>query len=235
MAWSAEPRGSAKYRMGLACLGSLVANPRFGLVRRGVGRAKEWFGRGCAHRAGWSGGLCVFRPNLRRGSELLRLCRLPRMVLGWSKAGADLRPDPSYPGEDLHRHYELPSLTRWVSRIVLRVPTRRMLLGGWTLFEGITEGTKRQAEGSCRGLPGAGGVLSRCCPNPMYLGTVVYKVTQGPSRGDGPSLLSFSPLARECVFLLELESWPGNHSTIVALVPISIYTTIDAAVGVLTL
>ena len=71
-------------------------------------------------------------------------CRYPRMALGRSEAGADLRPDPSDLGVDL-LHYELPPLTRRVSRIVLRVPTRRKLLGSWTLFEGITEGTKRQA------------------------------------------------------------------------------------------
>ena len=156
------------------------------------------------------------------------------MAKGWSEAEAGQRLDPSYPGEDL-RHYVGASLTRRVCCIVLRVPTRRKLLGGWTLFEGITEGTKRQAGGSGRGPPGASGVLSQRCPNPMYLGTVVYKVTQGPLARDGPSLLPFSPLARECIFLLERESWPVSHSTIVVLVPILIYTTIDAAVGVLTL
>ena len=88
MAGLAEPRGSAMYRMGLACLGSLVANPRFGLVRRGVGRTKEWFGRGCAHRAGWSGGLCVFRPNLVRRVGATSSLQVAedgaRLVRGWS-------------------------------------------------------------------------------------------------------------------------------------------------------
>ena len=69
----------------------------------------------------------------------------------------------------------------------------------------------------------------------MCLGTVVYKVTQGPLARGRTILYSFSPLARECFFLLELESWPVRRFTIVALVLISIYTTIDAAVGVLTL
>ena len=69
----------------------------------------------------------------------------------------------------------------------------------------------------------------------MCLGTVVYKVTQGPLARGRTFLLSFPPFARERIFLLELESWPVSHSTIVVLVPISIYTTIDAAVGVLTL
>ena len=160
----------------------------------GVGRTKAWFGRGRSHRAGWSGGLCMFRPNLVRRVGAPSSMQVARMALGRSEAGADLRPDPSYPGEDLHHHYELPSLTRWVSCIVLRVPTRRKLPGGWTLFEGITEGTKRQAEGSCRGPPGAGGVLSRRCPNPMCLGTVVYKVTQGPLARGRTFLLSFPPL-----------------------------------------
>ena len=59
---------------------------------------------------------------------------------GWHKVGPRQELDPSYPGEDLLLHYELPSLTRRVSRIVLRVPTRRKLLGGRTLFEGIPEG-----------------------------------------------------------------------------------------------
>ena len=114
------------------------------------------------------------------------------MALGWSEAGADLRPDPSDLGED-PPHYELPSLTRRVSRTVRRVPMRRKLLGGRALFEGIPEGTKRQDEGSCRGPPGAGGVLSRLYPDPMYLGTVVYKVTQAPSRGDGRFSPHFPP------------------------------------------
>ena len=50
-------------------------------------------------------------------------------------------------GEDiLPHHYELMSLLRHqVCRTVLRVPTRRKLLGGRTLFEDITEGTRGQA------------------------------------------------------------------------------------------
>ena len=110
------------------------------------------------------------------------------MAESWSEAEAGQRLDPSYPRMDL-RHYVGAFLTRRVCCIVRRVPTRRKLLGGRALFEGIPEGTERQDEGSCRGPPGAGGVLSRRCPNPMYLGTVVYKVTQAPSRGDG----RFSP------------------------------------------
>ena len=80
------------------------------------------------------------------------------MANGWTEAEADQRLDPAYPGKDL-RHYVGASLTRRVSRIVLRVPTRRKLLGGRALFEGIPEGTKRQDDGSCRAPPG----LVVCC------------------------------------------------------------------------
>ena len=69
----------------------------------------------------------------------------------------------------------------------------------------------------------------------MCLGTVVYKVTQGPLAWGWTVFPLISPFARECFFLLELESWPVRRFTIVSLVLISIYTTIDAAVGVLTL
>ena len=52
----------------------------------------------------------------------------------------------------------------------------------------------------------------------MCLGTVVYKVTQGPLARGRTILSSFPPFARECFFLLELESWPEGRFTIVALV-----------------
>ena len=68
----------------------------------------------------------------------------------------------------------------------------------------------------------------------MCLGIIVYKVTQGPLTRGQIFLPPFSPLARECFFLLELESWPEGRFTIVARVLTSIYT-LDAAVGVLTL
>ena len=116
-------------------------------------RCSVWFGAVSADPYGGSVEVCLpcriarwlvwasAEPLGRFGATLS--CRCPRMALGWSEAGADLRPDPSDLGED-PPHYELPSLTRRVSRIVLRVPTRRKLLGGRALFEGIPEGTKRQ-------------------------------------------------------------------------------------------
>ena len=115
------------------------------------------------------------------------------MALGWSEAGAGQRLNPSNPGEDLHRHNEHASLTRRVSCIVLRVPTHRKLLARGVLFEGIAEGTKRQAGASGRGPLGANGAMSRLCRNPMCLGTVVYKVTQGPLVRGGTILSSFPP------------------------------------------
>ena len=169
-----------------------MACPMLSLVRSDLGRTMRWFGCWCACLAGWFGYACVLRPNLSGGSALLFLAG----IRGWRLDGPRLERTfgqaPSYPGEDL-LHYELPSLTRRVSRIVLRVPTRRKLLGGRALFEGIPEGTKRQDEGSCRSPPGTSGVLSWLCPNPMYLGTVVYKVTQAPSRGDGRFSPHFPP------------------------------------------
>ena len=147
------------------------------------------------------------------------------MAHGWSEAEAGQRLNPSNPGEDLHRHNERASLTRRVCCIVLRMPTSRKLLARWVLFVGIAEGTKRQAGASGRAPPG---LTVRC------LGTVVYKVTQGPLARGQTILSSFPPLARECFFLLELESRPRSRYTIVALVLTSIYR-LDAAVGVLTL
>ena len=166
-----------------AQLGSDGYGPNQGVVRLEVGLP------------GRTVRLCVYasaEPLGRFGATLS--CRYPRMELGRSEAGADLRPIPSYLGEDL-LHYGFPSLTRRVSRTVLRVPMRRKLLGGRALFEGIPEGTKRQDDGSCRAPPGAGGVLSWLCPNPMYLGTMVYKVTQAPSRGDGRFSPHFPPFS----------------------------------------
>ena len=116
------------------------------------------------------------------------------MAHGWSEAEAGQRLNPSYPGEDLHRHNVGASLTRRVCCIVLRMPTRRKILACWALFEGIAEGTKRQAGASGRGPPGANGAMSRLCRNPMCLGTVVYKVTQGPLARGRMFFPSFPPL-----------------------------------------
>ena len=133
-------------------------------------RCSIWFGAVLAEPYGGSAeGVAALQDRSVAGVYFGRTSREGRRSFvfagfrGWRLDGPRLERTfgraPSYLGEDL-LHYELPSLTRRVSRIVLRVPTRRKLLGGRALFEGIPEGTKRQDESLCRAPPPG---LAVCC------------------------------------------------------------------------
>ena len=219
--------------------GSIVACPMLGLVRSGLGRTKEMVRLEVCLPSRMVRWLCVcFGRTSREGRPVFVLCRYPRVALGWSEAGADLRPMPlgSWGRSSSLRAPvpHAPGLPNSAPRTYAPQATwRQGTIRGYHGGDQATSG--RQAEAPVGAPLGVSMQMSGVCRNSLCLGTVVYKVTQGPLARGRRFLSSFPPLARECFFLLELESWPECRFTIVALVATSIYTTIDAAVGVLSL